>query len=229
MVLVSHPAKFIYMKTRKTAGTTVEMYFERFCAPPDAWTGTEAVRETVSAVGVIGSRRTGKRDGDVWYNHMPAREVKALVGDDVWHRYLKFAAVRNPYATVLSSFFWKNDRDYPESDSAFEKARRDFARFVRGRPMRGRSWGNDAEVVGCDGAMEMDMLVRQERLAHDTEAVCERLGLPWNPDWLGHTKKKATAASQAYPLKDFYTAETAAVVRREFDWVFSRLDYGLPQ
>ena len=228
MVLVSHPAKFIYMKTRKTAGTTVEMYFERFCVPEGAYSGAEVVTETVSPVGVIGSRRSGKRPGDVWRNHMPAREVKALVGAEVWGRYLKFAAVRNPYATVLSSYFWKNARSYPDSDAGFERARRDFAAFVRGRPLRGRSWGNDADIVGIDGAMQMDMLVRQEQLADDTKAVCDRLGLPWNPERLVHTKKTA-GAPRAYPLQDFYTEETAAIVRREFDWVFSRLDYGLPQ
>lgn len=228
MVLVSHSAGFIYMKTRKTAGTTVEMYFERFCVPEGTATGAEAVRETVTATGVVGSRRDGKRPGDVWRNHMPAREVRTLLGPGIWDRYLKFAAVRNPYAIVLSSFFWKNDRDYPQDAAALARARRDFDGFVRGRPLRGRSWGNDAEIVTIDGEMQMDMLVRQEALADDARAVCDRLGLPWEPERLVHTKKTA-GAPRSYPLKDFYTPETAAIVRREFDWVFSRLDYGLPQ
>lgn len=228
MVLVSHTAKFIYMKTRKTAGTTVEMYFERFCVPEGTATGAEAVRETVTAAGIVGSRRDGKRPGDVWQNHMPAREVRTRLGPEIWDRYLKFAAVRNPFAVVLSAFFWKNDRDYPRDAAALAHARRDFARFVQGRPLRGRSWGSDADIVAIDGEMQMDMLVRQERLADDVRAVCDRLGLPWEPERLVHAKKTAGAPTR-YPLEDFYTPETAAIVRREFDWIFSRLDYGLPQ
>ena len=229
MVLVSHAARFIYMKTRKTAGTTVEMYFERFCvsqgtsAAPEAV--TESVRETVTEAGIVGSRRSGKRDGDTWQNHMPAERVRDLLGAEAWARYLKFAAVRNPYAIVLSSFFWKNDRSYPHGQAAFERARRAFGDFVRGG-WRTRRWGNDLEIVAIDGEVQMDMLVRQEALADDVRAVCDRLGLPFDPGWLGHTKKTA-GAPHRYPLEDFYTPETAEIVRREFDWVFSRIDYRL--
>jgi hypothetical protein len=226
MVLVSHPAKFVYMKTHKTAGTTVEMYFERFCVPEGASAGTESVAETISEVGIVGSRRLGKRNGDVWQNHMTANRVRELLGADTWMRYLKFAAVRNPYATVLSSFFWKSDRGYPDGEAAFARARRGFGSFVRGRWPTGRHWQNDLEVVAIDGDVQMDMLVRQEHLQADIAAVCKRLGLPWNPDWLVHTKKTA-GAPRSYPLEEFYTRETAAIVRREFDWVFSRIDYRL--
>ena len=32
-MLISHKYKFIYLKTIKTASTSVEAYFERFCMP----------------------------------------------------------------------------------------------------------------------------------------------------------------------------------------------------
>lgn len=226
MVLVSHSAEFVYMKTHKTGGTSVEMYFERFCVPPDRFAGTEAVSETVTDAGIVGSRRSGKRPGDTWRNHMPASAVRALVGAETWARYLKFASVRNPYATVLSSFFWKNNRRYPDDDRAFERTRRRFARFVSGGWLGGPRWENDLAIVAIDGVPQMDMLVRLEQMATDVEAVCYRVGVPWNPDWLPHTKKTG-GSPRTYPLQDFYTAETAAIVRREFDWVFSRFDYQL--
>ncbi len=226
MVLVSHPAKFIYLKTRKTGGTTVEMYFERFCVPEGAHAGTESVRETVTETGIVGSRRDGKRPGDTWQNHMPAARVRALVGPETWARYFKFASIRNPYAAVISQYFWKTASRYPEDGAAFDRMRRAFERFVTGSWMRRRRWGNNIDVVGIDGQPQVDMLVRLEHLEADVEALCQRLGLPWNPDWLVHTKKTG-GAPPAYPLRDFYTPETAAIVRREFDWVFSRHDYEL--
>jgi Sulfotransferase family len=215
MVLVSHRARFVYMKTRKTAGTTVEMYFERFCVPDGCFAGTEAVAQTVSEVGIVGSRRSGKRGTDVWQNHMPAKRVRELVGAETWARYLKFTTVRNPYAVVLSSFFWKTDRPYPEGAAALERTGRAFGDYVRGGWLK-RRWGGDLEIVAVDGDVQMDMLVRQEHLADDVRAVCERLELPFNAEWLVHTKKTA-GAPRRYPLEDFYTPETAAIVRREFD------------
>ncbi len=226
MVLVCHPSKFIYMKTQKTGGTTVEMYFERFCAPADRYTGAESVQETVSEIGVIGSRRGGKRDGDVWRNHMPAARVRELLGAETWARYLKFAAVRNPYARMLSLYFWRSRRDYPADETALERARQSFARYVKGGFLRRRAWDSDLDVVAIDGEVRMDMLVRLEHLHADIEAVCDRVGVPWNPEWVIHTKKTA-GAPKRYPLQDFYTPEIAAIVRREFDWVFRRFDYSL--
>ena len=69
MVLVSHAAEFIYMKTRKTAGTTVEMYFERFCVPPGTPTGAEAVRGPLAVPDAL--RRFGR---------MATREVEEVCG-----------------------------------------------------------------------------------------------------------------------------------------------------
>lgn len=224
MVLVCHPERFIFMKTHKTASTSVEMYFERFCVPEGAFRGTEAVPETVSATGVVGSRRDGKRKGDTWVNHMPAARVRALLGAETWAGYFKFTTVRDPFAQVLSNFFWRTDSRRPADDRELARTRRRFARFVRGRLFGGRSWSNDIGIVGIDGRVAMDGLVRFERLAEDVEAVCQRLGLPWRPEWLPHTKKVKGEPAR-FATRDYYTPELAGIVAREFDWLFARSDY----
>ena len=38
-MLISHICRFIYLKTRKTAGTSVEIYFEPFCVDPKSYGG----------------------------------------------------------------------------------------------------------------------------------------------------------------------------------------------
>jgi Sulfotransferase family len=226
MVLVCHPHRFIYMKTHKTASTSVEMYFERWCMPEAARSGSEAVAETVSALGVVGSRRTGKKTGDTWVNHMPAARVRALLGEETWARYFKFTTVRNPFAQVLSNFFWLKHRSKPADDGEFAAARRDFARFVRGWPLIGRRWSNDLDIVGIDGTVAMDRLVRFERLAEELPEVCAGLGLPWQPEAMVVTKR-ARGDGRRYATADYYTPELVAIVRREFDWLFSRVDYHL--
>ena len=51
-MLVSHRYKFIYTKTRKTAGSSVESYFEPFCMPHGEWTQRHLGEEYVSDVGI---------------------------------------------------------------------------------------------------------------------------------------------------------------------------------
>jgi hypothetical protein len=225
MVLVCHPKRFIFMKTHKTASTSVEMYFERFCMPEHAWRGTEAVPETVSELGIVGSRRDGRRNGDTWYNHVPAARVRELLGAEVWGRYFKFATVRDPFAQVLSSFLWRTDTGLPADEREFDRVRRHFARFVRGGGLfRRRTLANDLGIVAIDGRVAMDGFVRFERLAEDVAAICRRLDLPWRPEWLPHTKKARGDAAR-YPLRDYYTPELAQIVAREFEWLFARCDY----
>ena len=226
MVLVCHRHRFVFMKTHKTASTSVEMYFERHCVPPGRHAGTEAVTETVSELGVVGSRRSGKRKTDTWFNHMPASRVRALLGADMWDRYFKFATVRNPYAMMVSHYFWHTRQPYPGDDAALDRARDGFGRFVRGRWLFGRKWDNDLAIVGIDGRYAMDGLIRIERLAADLQATCARLGLPWEPEALPHTKK-TQGAPRTYPLHEFYTPATARIVASEFAWVLERMDYAL--
>ena len=182
--------------------------------------------------GIVGSRRVGQARGDVWQQpHAGSATCDDLLGAEVWARYLKFAAVRNPYAIVLSSFFWKNARSYPDGEAAFERARRDFSGFVRGRPLARAPLGQRrSRSSRIDGEMQMDMLVRQERLADDIQAPSATgSGCPWNPELARPHQEDRRRAARPIRSQDFYTQETAAIVRREFDWVFSRLDYGLPQ
>lgn len=63
-MLCSHSKHFLYFKTKKTAGTSVEIYFEPYCLPPGSWRPEHARAETVSGFGIIGSRMGGRRTAD---------------------------------------------------------------------------------------------------------------------------------------------------------------------
>ena len=79
-MLISHRYRFIYTKTAKTAGTSVESFFERFCMPEGTWRQLHERNQHVSPEGIIGCRRAEIPPGTTWWNHMPAAEVKELIG-----------------------------------------------------------------------------------------------------------------------------------------------------
>ena len=107
-MLVSHRKNFIFTKTVKTAGTSVEAYFEKWCMPDGEWQPLHVREEYVSDAGIIG-KRADKPSDATWYNHMSAYNIRHLLGDDAWREYFKFTAVRNPFDKLVSGFFmfWK--------------------------------------------------------------------------------------------------------------------------
>ena len=55
MVLVSHLYRFIYLKNKKVAGTSVESFFGKYCINQnDPYYYTEQTDEQVSIFGIIG-------------------------------------------------------------------------------------------------------------------------------------------------------------------------------
>src|SRR5689334_12041430 len=115
-MLISHRKRFIYTKTVKTAGTSVESYFEPYCMREGEWTFSHAREESVSEAGIVGIRSGEPLEiqGVIWWNHMPAKTIRALIGDAVWNDYFKFCIVRNPFDAVVSAyrFFWEAHQQY---------------------------------------------------------------------------------------------------------------------
>ena len=81
-MLLSHRKKFIYTKTVKTAGTSVELYLEKYSMPEGSWKFAHYREEHISEEGIIGYRRNNATENK-WYNHMPAIEIRDKVGDSI--------------------------------------------------------------------------------------------------------------------------------------------------
>ncbi len=174
-MLISHRHKFIYLKTIKTGGTSVEIYFEPYCTDPARQTEVMHFRDAESSHwGVVGSR--GKQDHPVWYNHAPASRIRKLIGEALWREYYKFCVVRNPYDRIVS-FFWFNLT--PPVKAIMEAA--DFAavRQTFGEWIRLASLPLDRSVYTIDGEMALDCFVRFETLHAD-----HRAGVPTPGDRL---------------------------------------------
>src|SRR3974390_2492800 len=172
-MLCSHQKKFIYLKTRKTAGTSVEIFLEKFCCPPESYIELLNRLESITEDGIIGFRtdrtETLLPNGAFWH-HMPAAEVKQLLGKDVWDTYYKFWNVRNPFDKVVS-FFWMKlsdvERDHLSS-APFEDVRRRFLTFLSD-PLR---LPLDQHVFMIDKKPIVDDFIRYEYILTDLKRVC---------------------------------------------------------
>ena len=173
-MLVSHRHRFIYTKTLKTAGTSVESYFERHCMDEGEWSESHAREQYESASGIVG-QRFGVRPDHRWFNHMPAARIRAQLGEAIWQSYFKFCVIRNPYDKVISMFYFDLAGGRIEVDPAASDAER-FEHWVLTAKLP-----VDREVYLIDGAPCMDRYLRHERLEADLASVCRHLQLPWTP------------------------------------------------
>lgn len=108
-MILSHKHKFIFIKTNKTAGTSVEIALSKFCGPDDIITEISKEDEkTRAALGFPLAQNFHPRPNGrpIFYNHMSAKEVINNVGQDVWDRYYTFTIERNPWDRVISLYYW---------------------------------------------------------------------------------------------------------------------------
>jgi hypothetical protein len=219
-MLISHICRFIYLKTLKTAGTSVEIYFEPYCVDPRFYGGEEHARKgAVSGWGVVGARRLVS-SSETWYNHMPAIEVRKHLGLGQWNSYFKFCVIRNPYDKMVSYFWHGLDAETRDRlrHTDFSAVRQIFTDWTKsGRlPI-------DAQIYTLEGLPAVDDFIRYERLTEDVKRVCSKLNIPWQPARFGRYKSDTRKRPEAYA--EYYTPEALAQAEQAFAWEFDYFGY----
>ena len=180
-MIVSHEHKFIFVKTTKTAGTSIEIALSTYCGPRDIITPISPEDERLR--GEAGGRtpqnyRVGLRShgrSDLWRllrtgtrrqfrNHSPATFIRRHVGDTVWNSYHKFTVERDPFDKAISRYYWSTAPPRPS-----------IGDYLAGAPEAHLSnW----PIYTIDNVIAVDFVARYERLAEDLAAVARRIGLP---------------------------------------------------
>lgn len=131
-MIISHKHKFVFLKTRKTAGTSLEMSLSGICGPQDVITplsrDDEYKRKTFSGVGaqnyLLPLKDFTLTDYLRWliyfkkpryYNHDSASKVSTHLGENTWQDYFTFCFERNPEDKLLSHYQWLKMSGYCKS------------------------------------------------------------------------------------------------------------------
>ncbi|MDB3856213.1 sulfotransferase family 2 domain-containing protein [Halieaceae bacterium] len=227
-MIVSHEHKFIFIKTRKTAGTSIEIALSQYCGPDDIITPMSEVDEAKrSELGFRGAQNyladkseygfadwlrllRGKRKRR-FFNHVPASVVREQVGVDIWEDYFKFTFERNPYDKAVSKYFWstKKKQPPPEINDYLQKC----------AAYKISNW----DLYSLDDKLAVDFVGKFENLAEDLQKVQVRLSLPGELV-LPHTKGKTRKDKRHYSelLNDKTRQRLDLACQREIEL----LDYG---
>ena len=188
-MIISHTHKYLFLKSVKTAGTSIEAALSQSCSGNDVVTPLNDFShnrdETGGAV-----HRAMNTDMLPWWNredigqHVDAATMKGHLPSDVWQGYCKFSIARNPWDRVVSLFAWKTRNDasmkpqkrfYHRLGVPFDELaelRKNFAIFVS------RGFETNDRFYILDGELCADFMIRYESMNEDLAALAKKLGLP---------------------------------------------------
>ena len=224
-MILSHEHKFIFLKTKKTAGTSIELALSQLCGPDDIITplsaGDEALRANGRGAqnwrldGTWQSPRAQKKlkfDAKDFghYNHAKAAEVREHVDEKVWRTYFKFAFERNPWDRQVSLYYhrYRDETELPP-----------FADFIHSDK---RAKMNNYDVYAIDGKVSVDFVGRYESLEEDLQRALGQVGLTLAAEL---PRAKTTARHGNGPYRDYYDDDTRDIVGRWYAREIELLDY----
>lgn len=184
-MIVSHKYKFIFLKTNKTAGTSVEIALSRFCDAGDIITPISGEDElTRKNLGFPGPRNylspwneytildglnflvRGKKKKK-FYNHITAKKARARLGHDIWNSYYKFCIERNPWDRIVSLYYWRCKKTPRPTISEFISSGA-FKTLKR----------KGFQLYTIDDQIAVDRILRFEELDDEIERIRHEIGLP---------------------------------------------------
>ncbi|HXR88856.1 MAG TPA: sulfotransferase family 2 domain-containing protein [Steroidobacteraceae bacterium] len=160
-MLISHKYRFIFIKTRKTAGTSLEVDLSRVMGESDVVTEIKPPEEGHLARNFAIGR---------FYNHMPAREVRSVIGRRIFGSYFKFCIEREPVDKCVS---WYSMRKNSPAHSRGNDA------LTWDGLLRSRDFPLDEGLYTSRwGGLLVDRVLHYERLSDELPALCKELVIP---------------------------------------------------
>jgi hypothetical protein len=218
-LILSHDYKFIFIKTNKTAGTSVEIALSKFCGPNDIVTPISPEDEAQrTALGFTcaqnyelrqaplarwADRLWGRANRKAFFNHMSARQILERVPRQVWDEYFKFCVERNPWDRTVSAYFWANQKEPRQSILNWLKHGGHKILQRRGR-----------DLYMIDGKIVVDRVIRYENLTEELELIRQTLGLP-KPLELPYAKSHTRKDKRHY--REILGEDERRIVERDFE------------
>ncbi len=227
-MIISHRYKFIFLKTHKTAGSSMEMALGPLCGPEDIITSMETnegtgIPRNYHADTIIGRsyaksrlfRKCVDRRSPLlgaWYwEHMPATRVRELISEEIWNSYHKFCFERNPWEKVASYYNWKK---YGQ-----EKEVPPFKEYILTKSHR---LPRDGDLYFDGDTCLMDEVHDYKGFLTTFASICRKLSIPYD----GVMPREKTGVSQEKSdYREYYDEETKAKVAEWFSREIRHMGY----
>lgn len=174
-MIVNHEYRYIFLKTRKTAGSSVELALSAFCGPDDLITPMRSEGRSGQNFSVPFLHRSAREHikaflsmPPTFQEHTSAVDAKRWLGSEIWGNYFKFTIERNPWARYVSQYFWNTRPGGTLEGKDLQ------SHFKWAETWRKSNW----DIYAIDDQVVVDKIMRYENLENDLADVTSQLGMP---------------------------------------------------
>ena len=167
-MLISHKYKFIFVKTVKTAGTSIEVELSKIMGPTDIVTPIIPPEE-----GHVARNFQVQTPHGIFEvkNHMPAFKLKSVMAPQMFNGYFKFCVEREPVDKCVSHFsMLKNSPIHNKGNEGIT-----WESYLD----RGNFPTDFIRYCDPQGNLLVDRILKYEDLTNELRSVASQIGFPF--------------------------------------------------
>lgn len=212
-MLVSHTNKFIFLKSKKTAGTSTESILQKYCIDPSKHNNyniEHQVNENISEFGIVTKRLKGKTETNM-HPHMSPKEVIGVIGEEMFNTYIKICNIRNPYDITTSLYGYQTPTN--------NHSKQHFKLWLNKKSTIDTLKSNK-QIWSLDGEFIFNY-IRYENLSNDINNTLKKIGVDEKYDTIPHFKK----IKGRLHYSNFYDNESKGIVEDIYNEEITHFKY----
>jgi len=177
-MILSHQRRYAFIKNKKVAGTSMELFLSQFTGETDVITpiGEEPELIPVKLQPLFGREKRFQNYAG-YFNHVSGAVVRDRIGHELWDAYFTFCFERPPISKLTSMFHFKT--------SDISEAGDPHADFM---DMAYPNFSSDAFNYFDHGRVITSKIANFANLSNEMAEICEQIGVPFGGD-LGFRSK----------------------------------------
>lgn len=184
--------RLIFIKNKKTAGTSFEIALSRYATGKDVVTPItekdELIRSELGFAGPRNFQKTLFMNRLTVENHSTASDVRAYVGENLWITSHKIAIVRNPFDRIISRYFWN------KKNTLHSAGLEDFREWLAKNT---DLLAENESIYLQNGDIAVDFVLKYEDFISNSREAVSRVGI--DPDLFEEDLKTIQAKSGIRP------------------------------